>query len=374
VADAPLGNLALNVPGATEGKGTGTITVATFTDGNAGASTADFTATVTWGDGATSSAGVAALGGGAFAVRAAHTYAEEGTYTLAVAVHDDGGSSVSGSTKIAVADAALGSLSIHNPSATEGIGFSGFTITTFTDANKAALATDFTATVTWGDGSSGAASVVSLGGGSFALVSSHTYADEGTRTLSVQIRDVGGATVGGSLILRIADAALANLSIHSPGAAAGVSTGTFTVAAFHDANTAAPLTDFTAVIAWGDGSTTTVSGSGLVAQGGGNFAVKASHTYSTAGTFTLSVHVADVGGSSVSGSSTVTVAAAGRSAFVLGGSSSDPIARPPAWPPLSSARGGGSSSSSTPQEEQSPSAFLIELYLLDALLGVPLPF
>jgi hypothetical protein len=146
------------------------------------------------------------------------------------------------------------------------------------------------------------------------------------------------------------------------------------VANFHDSNSAAPLSDFTAVIAWGDGGTSTVSGSGIVAQGGGNVAVKASHTYTTAGTFTLSVHLADVGGSSVSGSSTVTVAAAGRSAFVLSGSSSDPIARPPAWPPLSSARGGGSSSSSTPQEEQSPSAFLIELYLLDALLGVPLPF
>src|SRR5262249_37458571 len=150
-------------------------TVATFHDDNLSAPASDFTATITWADGTVtlsgSTGGIVALGNGDFALLATHTYAEEGPVTLSILVADDGGSTVGGSFTLTVSDAPLSGLSIANPPATEGSGFSGFTIATFHDAALGTDATDFTATISWGDGGpDSAASVVSLGTGNFALL------------------------------------------------------------------------------------------------------------------------------------------------------------------------------------------------------------
>jgi hypothetical protein len=80
------------------------------------------------------------------------------------------------------------------------------------------------------------------------------------------------------------------------------------VATFHDLNAVAPATDFTAVVYWGDGGTSTLSGVNIVSEGNGLFAVLASYTYANAGTYTLSVQVLDDGGASASASHTLTVA------------------------------------------------------------------
>ena len=53
------------------------------------------------------------------------------------------------------------------------------TVATFTDANPNATVSDFTATITWGDGSTSAGTVVATGNG-FAVNGAHTYADEGS--------------------------------------------------------------------------------------------------------------------------------------------------------------------------------------------------
>ena len=69
---------------ATEGSSTGTVTVATFTDANPSATAGDFTATINWGDG-TSSSGTITEDPNTkiFSVNgAAHTYTEEGHYTI----------------------------------------------------------------------------------------------------------------------------------------------------------------------------------------------------------------------------------------------------------------------------------------------------
>jgi hypothetical protein len=68
-------------------------TLATFTDANPGGTTADFTATIDWGDGSTPSAGtVTGATGGPFAVSGAHTYATLGPKTVTIHIVDDGGS------------------------------------------------------------------------------------------------------------------------------------------------------------------------------------------------------------------------------------------------------------------------------------------
>ena len=132
------------------------MTVATFHDDNLAAPASDFTATVTWADQTAtlsgSGGGIVALGNGDFALLAGRAYAEEGaTATLSVQVQDMGGSSVSGSFTVSVADAALSGLSIANPQATEGQGLGGFTVATFHDGALGTDAADFTATVSGGD-------------------------------------------------------------------------------------------------------------------------------------------------------------------------------------------------------------------------------
>jgi PKD repeat protein len=254
------------------------------------------------------------LANGHFQVLASHTYAEEGTYTLSVQVQDDGGASIFGSQTISVADAALRNLglTVLRPTEDFALGAGAVTIATFLDNNAAAPAADFTATVTWGDGStttlSGASGgIVALGAGKFAVQASHTYAEEGSYTLSVQILDVGGSTTAAGRGITVADAALSHLSVKNPSAKAGHDTGTFTVATFSDANLSAPVTDFTATVTWGDGSTSTLSSADFVSLGGGNFAVLSDHTYTAAGTYTLALLVDDVGGYSITGQLKISV-------------------------------------------------------------------
>jgi len=72
-----------------------------------------------------------------------------------------------------------------------------------------------------------------------------------------------------------------------------------TVATITDPNTSATPTAYSAAINWGDGTTST----GTITGGNGSFNVAGSHTYSTGGTYPVSVTITSVG--TTQGSSTV---------------------------------------------------------------------
>ena len=72
---------------ATEGLSTGSIRVATFSDPGNDPIT-EYTATITWGDGSTST-GTITDAGGNYTVLGTHTYGEEGTYTVSVTINHD---------------------------------------------------------------------------------------------------------------------------------------------------------------------------------------------------------------------------------------------------------------------------------------------
>ena len=61
---------------------------------------------------------------------------------------------------------------------------------TFTDADPGGIASDYTATIAWGDGTTSAGTI----SGHFTVTGTHTYASTGTRTISVTITDAGGAS------------------------------------------------------------------------------------------------------------------------------------------------------------------------------------
>ena len=91
---------------ATEGSDTGLQTLATFTDPGGAEALADYSVTVDWGDrGGPDTGAVIDFGGGVFTVRAHHTYADEGSYPVAVTVRHDSGPARTVTDTVNVADA-----------------------------------------------------------------------------------------------------------------------------------------------------------------------------------------------------------------------------------------------------------------------------
>jgi hypothetical protein len=128
--------------------------------------------------------------GGPFTVSGSHIYADEGTYTIAVGVHDDGGSTATLSGTATVADGSLAATG--NPNLLSTNPLSG-TLATFTDVNPLATTADFTATIDWGDGTTSTGAVTGPTGGPFTVSGSHTYATLGPETVTVHIVDDGGS-------------------------------------------------------------------------------------------------------------------------------------------------------------------------------------
>jgi uncharacterized delta-60 repeat protein len=77
--------------------------------------------------------------------------------------------------------------------ATAGAPFTGV-VATFTDADPNGTAGQFTATITWGDGTTSAGTITANGQGGFDVTGTHTYAAAAGYDIVVQIQDVGGSS------------------------------------------------------------------------------------------------------------------------------------------------------------------------------------
>jgi Bacterial Ig-like domain (group 1) len=188
--DAPITAAGENLSGTEGAEASGTV--ATFTDPDKSATASEYSASIEWGDGATS-AGTVSGGGGSFAVSGKHTYAEEGSYTITVAITDVDNSSNSAKTSstATVADAALAS-ECATP-ATTVQAFAGPTAT-FTDADPGGMSSDYTAKVEWGDGTESAGTVsAGTGPGPYTVSGSHAYSSTGPFTITTTITDAGGS-------------------------------------------------------------------------------------------------------------------------------------------------------------------------------------
>lgn len=201
--------------------------------------------------------------------------------------------------------------------ATEGAPFSG-QVATFTDPDKASLATDYTATIDWGDGTATSAGTITGTMGMFTVNGDHTYAEEGSYKVAVTISDTDCAanTATAHSTASVADAAL-----HAQCASPPVSTQSFNgpTATFIDDNAGATSADFSATINWGDGSSSagTITGG----PGPGPYTVTGSHTYAKTGSFTITTAIADDGGATATATCTVLVGAfptANGGTFVVG--------------------------------------------------------
>ena len=100
VADATLDTPVCEVPSVITPTYAGPT--GSFTDGNSFATSADFTATIDWGDGS-SPGTVSGTGSGPYEVTGNHTYSHTGTFIVTTFVKDDGGSTVTITCKTLVA-------------------------------------------------------------------------------------------------------------------------------------------------------------------------------------------------------------------------------------------------------------------------------
>jgi uncharacterized repeat protein (TIGR01451 family) len=184
--------------------------VATFND-TLNTPPGDFTATINWGDGSAPTVGTVSGSGGTLSVSGAHTYAEEGTFTVTATLSDDApGTATATATSTAnVADAPL-TASAKTLIETPGSSFTA-TVAHFTDADPNGTVSDYTATINWGDGTAPSAGtiVANLAGG-FDVAGSHTYTGSGSKTITVKIDDAGGSSVTAisSATLPLADLAV----------------------------------------------------------------------------------------------------------------------------------------------------------------------
>ncbi len=207
-----------------------------------------------------------------------------------------------------------GTLTPHDPPILVSEGSSvGGPVASFTDSDGNTNPSKYTATINWGDGNSGPG-IVSYTGtpGSFNVSGYHSYADEGSFTVTTTITDSDGPQTIVNSSATVSDAALKTGTVYNFGVTAGQAF-THSFGYFSDAYTSAPSSDFSVSINWGDG--TPNSAGTVTSQGGGSFLVGGSHTYNAAGSYPVSFTITDDGGSSTTGNVTVT-ATGGSSAPV----------------------------------------------------------
>jgi hypothetical protein len=274
--------------------------LATFTDPDATEATSDYAATITWGDGTTSSGTIQATGNGNFNIVGNHTYAMEGSAKIAVTLTHETAPSLKFHLTATTSEAPLSGTSV-TATPTEGASFTG-TVASFTDPDTTESTSDYTAVITWDDGTTSAGTLTSSGNGQFSISGTHTYAEEGSQPIVVTVtHETTTLTIDSTA--SISDAALSSTGNSFSNANAVGQSITVTLASFTDADPQGTQSDYSAVINWGDGSTST----GVIQGTSIPFTVQGTHTYTHAGIFHFSVVISDVGGAQTTATGKATI-------------------------------------------------------------------
>jgi hypothetical protein len=295
--------------------------VASFAPGDVSGTLPDFTASVTWGDGTTSQAGIVSDGAN-FDVLASKTYTSAGQFPLSVTVNGLSGTKATAAEGVTVSPQLVATGATITAQA--GTLFSG-PVATFTDSAQTP-AGGFTAAVNWGDGSTTQGTIVPTGAGAYTVDGAHTYGTAGPFSVTVTVTRLAFAQQATASTAAVVNGALTAVPAQGVTATAGqpFSATLATVVDAQAGSNAPSPTNYTAKVFWGDGSS---SPGALVtvtptATGASPYvALVGTHTYPSAGRFTITVVVARV----ATGQTAVGTLAA--SAFSFSGTV-DPLSAP----------------------------------------------
>jgi hypothetical protein len=258
-----------------------TFTLATFTDnGSAFRDPGDYSVTINWGDGTSSDGWVSEDAAGQFSVFGQHGYALHGAYAATVTVTRVDGAAAATTSTVKVGDIYVGFPSI-------------LCIYSFTDHDgDPTNSTNFSATITWGDGTTTPATIPALS----VVQGVHTYSTDSNPgsafQVSTNITDltdgstlVGGGPPGLIRVSRPPLGAYGNEFSFTPGVALNnVDVATFILPEGVDS-----ASEFSAKIDWGDG--TGLDSNTVIEGGGGVFQVLGSHTYAALGLYPIKVYI-----------------------------------------------------------------------------------
>jgi hypothetical protein len=190
--------------------------------------------------------------------------------------------------------------------ATAGVPFQG-TVASFTSSDSSATTADFTAAINYGDGTGSLTGTVLKAPSGFVVVGIHTFSSpNATEPVTVTITDTRGfgQATANSLVDVVSPAGVLTPFGQGVEFVAGT-LYTRTVAGFTDSSPQAFPGEFSATIAWGDGTPSSI---GVVSSSGAGFGVSGSHTYNGAGAYNVSVAVVDTAGvAAITAHSTATV-------------------------------------------------------------------
>ena len=272
----------------------------------------ELTSTVNWGDGTITPATIVASSSGGFDVLAGHTYNHAGDKVFSISVIGTGQSSLSQTGAVHIANAAMTSTSA-TLNAIEGTplarGTSQAVVAHFADANTLAAASDFVASIDWGDGSTVAGRIVASANGGFDVFGNHTYNHAGSDDIVVTILGQADGVVTPISTVNVANAVMLSTAVPFTVTEGTAFSGKI-ISHFTDANPNATADDFNATVTWGDGSPADDSAQ-IVANPNGGFDVLGAHQYARVGNETVgvTVHGAAAGVTSVTNTAHVAYAA-----------------------------------------------------------------
>ncbi len=305
------------------------VTIGQLIDTNPLAVAGNYAVSVNWGDGQFSSGTVVPYktstelsgAGVEFTIEASHTYTSGGSFTAAALISEIGGAQLTETTPITVTGSPLQQVTAAPIAAVVGVPFTG-TVASFTDPNPSDTASEFSATINWGDGDSTAGTVESAGSGAFIVTAispvsgnGYAYPNVGTYNVTISVTGPNSTKFTAFTTATVADAPLSASAIQPTVSTTEATVFTGPVASFTSANPAETVGDFNYVtIDWGDGTPLSL---GMVTQPAGvgtAFLVSGTHTYASAGVnggighYPITVAVHDVGGSTLNIANTADVA------------------------------------------------------------------
>jgi large repetitive protein len=279
---------------AVEGTAAGSQTVATFTDPGGPEALGFYSASINWGDNTTDTVGTITLSGNTFSVAGAHTYGEEGTFTITVTINHESTTPQIVTSTATVSDQNVAATGGFTYTAVEGTAAPAQTVAVFTDpagiepnsfSPSGTLDNYYAASINWGDGAT-TNGTLSLSAGSVTVSGAHTYAEEGTFTITVTISHESSTPQVVTSTANVSDQAVVPTGGFTINAVEGSASTAQTVATFTDPAGPEVTGDYTATINWGDGSATDT---GTITASGNTFTVSGSHAYAEEGTYTVTV-------------------------------------------------------------------------------------